>query len=101
MKQVYTHENRFFVANAKHILESHGIRVFLKNEHASSIMGEAAALHAWVELWVDDDADYERACRIIETSLSQKDAVGWQCAHCNEENDASFELCWNCQSEHS
>ncbi len=96
---VYTHENRFFVANAKNILESHNISVFLKNEHTSSIMGEAAALDAWVELWVNEDSDFERACRIIESSLSDKDAAPWRCTGCGEENDASFEFCWNCRGE--
>ena len=99
MKMIYTNENRFIVANAKNILEAHDIDVILKNEHASSVVGEVSAFDAWVEIWVRNDSDYERAYKIIESSLSREGAVEWLCNICNEENDASFEICWNCQSE--
>ena len=96
---IYTHENHFFVANARNILEAHGIKVFLKNEHASSIMGEAAAFHTWVELWLEEDADYDRACAILESALSDESAEEWCCPQCQEDNDAAFEMCWNCGYE--
>jgi hypothetical protein len=99
MKMIYTNENRFLVANAKNILESNGINVIIKNEFASSAMGEISAFDSWVEIWVIDDSDYERAFTIIESSLSKQDAIEWQCGQCAENNDASFELCWNCQKE--
>ena len=96
---VYTNENRFLVSNAKNILELQGIDVTLKNEFASSVIGEVSAFDAWVEIWVLKDTDYEEACRIIENSLSKEDDKEWVCTSCNEKNDASFETCWNCQSE--
>lgn len=98
---IYTNENRFLVANAKNILESNGINVIIKNEFASSAMGEISAFDSWVEIWVIDDSDYERAFTIIESSLSKQDAIEWRCGQCAENNDASFELCWNCQKENS
>lgn len=101
MKMVYTNENRFIVANARNILESHGMNLILKNEFASSVIGEVSAFDAWVEIWVTDDSDYEEACRIIEGSLSKESEMEWVCKQCKEENDASFEICWNCQVEHS
>jgi hypothetical protein len=99
MRKVYTNENRFFVANARNILESHGIDVFLKNEFVSSAVGEVSPFDSWGELWVTDDADYDKACKIIEGALSKKNAIEWVCSTCNEKNDASFEVCWQCQSE--
>jgi hypothetical protein len=101
MKMVYTNENRFLVSNAKNILELQGIDVTLKNEFASSVIGEVSAFDAWVEVWVLNDADYEEACSIIESSLSKDGDKEWVCSGCNEKNDASFEICWNCQSENS
>ena len=101
MKMVYSNENRFIVSNAKNILESHGIDVILKNEFASGAIGEVSAFDAWVEVWVVHDSDYEKAFKIIESSLSKEGAVEWICKQCKEENDASFETCWNCQSENS
>jgi len=97
MKMVYTNENRFLVANAKNILESQGVAVTLKNEFASSVVGEVSAFDAWVEIWVLNDDDYQIACNIIESSLSKEGDEEWVCTGCKEVNDASFESCWNCQ----
>ena len=98
MKKVYTNENRFIVSNAKNILEANGVDVTVRNEHASSAVGELSVFDAWMELWVDDD-DYVRAVSILENALSQPGAALWRCVGCNELNDASFEICWNCQRE--
>jgi hypothetical protein len=68
MKMIYTHENRFFVANAKNILEA-------------------------------NDSEYDRACDVINNALSKEGDAEWVCSACHEKNDASFELCWNCQSD--
>lgn len=98
MKLVYTNENRLIAGNARNILENHGISVVVKNEFASSASGEVSAFDTWPEIWVFDDSDYERAVKIIESSLSNDDAPEWECVKCSEKNDASFEFCWNCQS---
>ena len=100
MKMIFTNENRFIVSNAKNILESHGIDVILKNEFSSSVIGEVSAFDAWVQIWVSNDSDYENAYQIIGSSLSAEDAVEWICKKCKEDNDAAFEVCWNCQNEH-
>ncbi len=99
MKLIYTHENRFLVANAHNILEQAGIRVVWKNEFASSAIGEIAPFDTWPELWVIDDADYDSAIQIITNALSAPNAPEWTCRSCNENNDAAFETCWNCQTE--
>ena len=101
MKMVYTHENRMIVCNAKNILEAQGIEVVIRNEFSSSAIGEISAFDVWVEVWVKNDADYSRAFNILETSLSLENAAEWVCSQCSEENDASFEVCWNCQHERS
>lgn len=99
MKLIYTHENRLFVANAKNILESHAIDVVLKNEFVSSAIGEVSPFDAWLELWITEDADYDRAKAVLESAISEKDAPAWHCCQCGEDNDASFEWCWNCGNE--
>ncbi|WP_317933495.1 DUF2007 domain-containing protein [Halioxenophilus sp. WMMB6] len=100
MKMVYTNENRFLVANAKNILEAEEIPVFLKNQYASGGLGELSAFATWVELWVSNDADYQRACTIIASALSDDDTQEWHCPNCGESNDAAFEFCWQCQTEY-
>jgi len=98
MKMVYTNENRLIAGNASNILENHGVKTVLKNEFSSSASGEISAFDTWPEIWVVNDSDYDKAIEIIENSLSRDNAPEWLCTHCDEKNDASFELCWNCQS---
>lgn len=96
MKLLYTDENTVIVSNAKNIVEANGIDVVLKNEFTA---GRVTPGHIGLpELWVVNDADYDRAVNLIETALSIKDAVEWVCSKCGESNDPSFELCWKCQS---
>ena len=96
MRMVFSNENRFIVANAKNILVAHGFELFVNNEHVAGVVGEVSAFDAWLELWVVNDADYERACRVLAMALSDHNAPSWPCGQCREENDASFELCWHC-----
>lgn len=99
MKLIYTHENRFIVANAKNILESHGIELVVRNEYTAGAMGEVSPFDTWLELWLTDDSDYERAGDILKNALSDSSAPGWTCDRCHEENGAAFELCWHCGRE--
>jgi hypothetical protein len=100
MKLLYTNENRFLVYNIYNIVENSGIGVVLKNEYAGGAVGEIPPFESWLELWVVDEADYAKALRIIESSSSPENAREWVCRNCGEKNDASFEVCWNCQLEH-
>lgn len=99
MKLVYTHENQFLVNNIKNIIDAQGIKTFLKNEFAKGAMGEMSAFDCWPEVWIYNDADAEQAQAIIEFSQSVSTNDEWVCEHCNETNDAVFEICWNCQKE--
>ena len=96
MRLLYSNENRLIVANVRNIVESAGIAVTLKNEFAAGGAGELSPFEVWPELWVVNDADYERATRLIESSLSARNAVPWRCINCSEDNDPAFETCWKC-----
>ena len=98
MRMVYTNDNRMLVGNARNLLESAGIELLVKNEFAGGVIGELSAFDAWVELWVVEDADYRRACEILETALSDRNEPDWHCSGCGEINDVAFEYCWRCQS---
>ena len=100
MKLVYTHENRFLVLNAKNIVDAAGIDTTLKNEYAAGAAGDLAPLDAWLELWVLNNDEYEQAFALIEYAFSQQNEyTQWTCAHCKEVNEATFDVCWSCQSE--
>ncbi|MGB2742571.1 MAG: DUF2007 domain-containing protein [Cognaticolwellia sp.] len=99
MKMVYTGESLFLVNNAKNIIESVGISTFIKNEFAQGAVGEVSAFDSWPELWVIDDNDYDKAKAAIASSLQSRNMAEWVCKQCNEKNDASFEICWQCLQE--
>jgi len=99
MKLIYSNENQFFVNNAKNILENDNIEVTLKNEFASGAAGLLAPFDTWVELWVINDFDEEKAKSTLAKSLKQEGDYDWFCKQCQEKNDASFDLCWQCQDE--
>ncbi|MFT5033912.1 MAG: hypothetical protein ACI89D_000673 [Bermanella sp.] len=99
MRMVYTNDNRMLVGNARNILAAAGIDVFVKNEFSGGVIGELSAFDTWVELWVKEDADYQRACNVLAIALSGPDEVDWQCSRCGETLNASFEFCWRCQND--
>jgi len=99
MKLIYTHENSFLVSNIKNIVENEGLAVVLKNEFAGGGAGDLAPLDTWVELWVVNDADYDRAMMMINNFQSSGGKADWLCPSCGEDNSGSFEFCWNCQSD--
>lgn len=98
MKMIYTNENHFLANNVKNLIEAQGISTFIKNEFAQGAIGEISAFDSWPEVWVFDDADFDRATEIMKLSQNNSKADDWVCNNCNEKNDPSFEICWNCQS---
>ena len=99
MKLIYTNENQFLVNNAKNILENYNIDTILKNEFASGASGVLAPIDTWVELWIISDADEDKAELILAQTLKQSENYDWYCQQCQEKNDASFDICWQCQHE--
>ena len=99
MKLIYSNENTFLVNNAKNILENQNIEVTLKNEFASGAAGVLAPIDTWVELWIINDIDEEKAETILAQALKQQGEHDWFCQQCQEQNDASFDSCWQCQTE--
>ncbi|MGB5446089.1 MAG: DUF2007 domain-containing protein [Psychromonas sp.] len=99
MKLVYSNESHFLVSNIQNLIEAQGINTFLKNEFAQGAVGEISVFDSWPEVWVIDDADFDRAVEIVKASQSSSLGADWICQNCSEINDASFEICWNCQRE--
>lgn len=99
MKMVYTNENQFLVNNIKNLIEAQGIKVFIKNEFSQGAVGELSALDAWPEVWIYNDTDFDIADKIVKSSQNHTSSSEWTCKNCNEKNDTSFEICWNCQTE--
>jgi len=94
---VYSNESTFLANNVKNLLQAQAIESFIKNEFAQGAIGEISAFDAWPEVWVLEDADFDRAITLIEASQHNESSADWVCPACLEENSASFEICWHCQ----
>lgn len=79
------------------ILAMHNIKAHVFNEHMSSIVGDVPPDVAMPQLWLDDDADLQRAEAVLKDHALMGQRTGTLfCPKCKEENPATFELCWNC-----
>lgn len=101
MKMFYTNENHFIVNNIKNLVEAQDVNIFIKNEFSQGAVGEISAFDSWPELWVYDDSDFDRVVVIVKSLHSNNETIDWVCKGCSETNDASFEICWNCQHENA
>ncbi len=100
MNIVYKHENKAILHLAKNLLELNAIECFIKNEHSASAGGNLGLSNAAAELWIMNANDTEKAVSIIDKEISNVSLKpSWSCRQCGEENDGSFEVCWNCQGE--
>lgn len=99
MKLIYTNENRLLVSNVKNLLEQDGIETVLKNEFSQGAMGELAMFECWPQLWITQEGKFARAEKLVHDIMHAKALASWFCRYCDEENDASFELCWQCQQD--
>ena len=100
MKKLFAHENRLIVFNLKNLLKESGIECRVFNEFAAGGVGELATFDTWPELWVEDDAQFQRAEAVLEQVLARATREDWYCRGCQEKNAAAFEVCWNCGREY-
>jgi hypothetical protein len=79
------------------LLAQHGIKAHVFNQNMSSIVGDVPPDVALPQVWLDDDADRDRAAEVLRDYRVARSRVGVVfCGACREENPATFELCWNC-----
>jgi len=93
----YTASNRFDAYLLADRLKQAGIRAHVFNEHASSIVGEVPPDIAQPQVWIEREADRERAQTLLERMEADAATAGTRhCTACNEDSPANFDLCWNC-----
>ncbi|MFC3151693.1 DUF2007 domain-containing protein [Litoribrevibacter euphylliae] len=95
MIKVFTNPNGFIVANIRNLLALEGIQTEIRNEFAVGATGELAYVDVWPELWVADWCE-EKARQLISAFGSEEISGVWCCCSCREENEAAFDLCWQC-----
>ena len=98
MRKVYTAESVIEVAHLRNVLESAGIRCFVRNEGLAGVMGEIPYVECWPELWVVRNGDALRARGLIDEARQSVPAPGpdWRCERCGELVEGQFDSCWRC-----
>ena len=96
VKLIYTDQNRILVEHARNLLEGEGIAVGYRNEYVAGAAGEMAPTAAWLELWVLDDEDIDRARIILGHADEDASGPDRTCQACGETSPPAFGVCWNC-----
>ena len=98
MKLIYSNQNLAQVGLMQSYLAEHNIRSELRNQHASSVMGEVSFFSVWPECWVADH-DFAAAKQLLdELDAAPTPTSEWQCSNCGEVSPANFSVCWSCES---
>ena len=100
MKRVFTCSNTLELQAYKEALKRADIDIFVKNEYIAGAIGEVPFTEAWPEIWIIQETDEQDAidlCQKLEQEM-KKPKQEWQCHHCDEINDGSFEFFWQCEA---
>ena len=90
------------VGQMQSLLESHGIRTFIRNQYGSSVMGEVPFVEVVPQLFVLREADVARAIELLKLDSPSATVGGdWVCPQCGAEMEGNFRRCWNCGLEHN
>ena len=97
MKKLYSTTNQVFLALLKSKLVSEKIPTIIANADPPAA-GEVPPLVAWPELWVIEDAYYERAKALVQVEVEKLEVPhkAWCCSHCGEWLEGQFDVCWAC-----
>jgi len=100
MIKVFEDFNFSRVGQIQSLLESQGIRTFLRNEYGSSVVGELPFVEVVPQLYVLEQKDAARARELIrmeEAAVST--GSDWICPECGAEVEGTFSCCWNCGTD--
>lgn len=99
MIEIYRDLEMTRLGHYQSLLESEGIKTFVKNE---AVSGAEAAIPVFAPtLCVVNEVDQERAKEIIQTYSDPPVAVtppDVQCGACGETSPGNFAECWNCRA---
>lgn len=76
------------------MLRSDGIDTSVQRQYLGAAAGELPPDQCLPEVWVEDDAQFERAERLLH-ELRHRPQRRWLCS-CGELVEGGFEQCWQC-----
>ena len=97
MIKVYENFDFSRVGQMQSLLESHGIRTFIRNQYGSSVMGEVPFVEVVPQLYVLRECDVDRAVELLKLDLTSEAEDGdWMCSECGVAVEGNFIRCWKC-----
>lgn len=85
------------VGQMQSLLESHGIKTFMKNEYGSSVVGELPFVEVVPQLFVLEEKDVARARELLLLDLPLPEQnENWTCPECGVDVEGNFSRCWKC-----
>lgn len=75
-------------------LRQDGVAARVQREYLLGAAGQLPPDQCLPEVWVDDDAQFELAGRLLH-DLQRRPQRRWHCV-CGELVEGGFEQCWNC-----
>jgi hypothetical protein len=95
MKRVVQAPNLMIATLWVDMLTHAGMPATVQRAFASGIVGEIPPDQALPEVWVLDDAQFDRG-RVLLREFQHPVWRQWLCRGCGERIDGPFEQCWNC-----
>ena len=90
------------VGQLQSLLDSHGIKTFIRNEYGSSVVGELPFVEVIPQLFVLEEKDLKRAKEILKLDIPQDStAEDWVCPECGVDVEGNFSRCWKCGMGHA
>lgn len=103
MVKIYTSPSLEWISLVKHALENEDIESVVLGQHRAAAAGGIAPTDAWLELWVLNPYESERARDLVQQVLDQteddEEQEQWLCPDCIEWREGQFTNCWKCGAE--
>ena len=80
------------------LLDQHHIKALLQNANASAAMGEVPFTHAYPEVWLNNEQDFDKAKQLIADFEQAATDEQWLCQSCQEFSPVTFDFCWACET---
>ena len=88
------------VGQMQSLLESHGIKTFIKNQYGSSVMGEVPFVEVVPQLFILEERDLRLAKELLLLDLPvEAPEEHWICPECGVDVEGTFHKCWKCGEE--
>jgi len=86
----------------KAMLQEAGIEARVVGDHLQTASGELPAVTISPRVWVNAN-NFDQGRKLIADHQTQRQSSAlssgpWTCVECDESNEPSFEICWNCQT---